>query len=137
MSIRKTRIEQNIQNEIQQMILKELRDPRIGFCTITKVRVSEDYRFATVYASFLGGTDAVEKGMKGLHAASKYIQASLAQRMNIKFTPYLRFEHDDSLEKGVSMIEKLKEIVPPDTENEQDKSDEESTSEDEPSNTEL
>ncbi len=137
MSIRKTRIEQNIQNEIQQMILKELRDPRIGFCTITKVRVSEDYRFATVYASFLGAEDAVEKGMTGLQAASKFIQATLAQRMNIKFTPYLRFIYDDSFEKGASMIEKLKEIVPPETDEENDEPSHESADKDESSKTDL
>lgn len=137
MNIRKTRIEQNIQNEIQQMILKELRDPRIGFCTITKVRLSEDYRFATVYASFLGAEDAVEKGMKGLQAASKFIQSTLAHRMNIKFTPYIRFIYDDSLEKGVSMIEKLKEIVPPETEEEDDDTSHESADKDEHTKTDL
>ncbi len=127
MSIRKIRLEQTIQNEISQMLLKELRDPRIGFCTITQVRLSQDYKFASVYVSFLGGPNAIEDGMKGLQSASKHIQAMLARKLNIKFTPYLRFIYDDSLVKGVAMVEKLNEL---EAEEEASSSDQSSSSQD-------
>jgi len=112
MNIRKIRIEQSIQSEISQMLLKELRDPRIGFCTISHVRLSQDFRYASVYVSFIGGKDAVEQGMKGLQSASKTIQAMLAHRLNLKFTPYIRFIYDDAIEKGIALIEKIREVVP-------------------------
>ncbi len=120
MSIRKIRIEQSIQSEISQILLKELRDPRIGFCTITRVRVTEDYRYASVYVSFLGKEDAVSKGMEGIQAASKHIQALLAQRLNLKFTPYLRFIYDDSFEKGISLIEKINAVASADDDDEEE-----------------
>lgn len=124
MNIRKIRIEQSIQSEISQMLLKDLRDPRIGFCTISHVRLSQDYRYASVYVSFIGGGDAVEKGMKGLQSASKTIQAMLAQKLNIKFTPYIRFIYDDAIEKGIALIEKIKEVAPPeDSESDEDPTD--------------
>jgi ribosome-binding factor A len=121
MNVRKIRIEQSIQNEISQMLLKDLRDPRIGFCTISHVRLSQDFRYASVYVSFIGGKDAVEKGMKGLQSASKTIQSLLAQKLNLKFTPYIRFIYDDAVEKGIALIEKIREVAPPeDNESDED-----------------
>ena len=64
MNIRKIRIEQSIQSEISQMLLKDLRDPRIGFCTISHVRLSQDYRYASVYVSFIGGGNHYQKAIK-------------------------------------------------------------------------
>jgi ribosome-binding factor A len=124
MNIRKIRIEQSIQREISEMLLKELRDPRIGFCTISHVRLSQDYRYASVYVSFIGGKDAVEQGMKGLQSASKTIQAMLAHKLNLKFTPYVRFIYDDAIEKGIALIEKIREVAPPeDNDGDEDQSD--------------
>jgi len=95
-----------IRQEISDMLLRELKDPRIGFVTITKVAVSDDLRQAKVYYSVFGGEQEKEDSLQGLESATGYIKRELGRRMRLKYMPDITFFFDDSLEYG-ARIEKL------------------------------
>ena len=91
-------------------ILRTVKDPRVSssFVTITAVNVSRDMKFAKVYFSCIGG---VPKEVKtGLYSAQGYIRKSLAEKLNLRITPELNFEYDDSAEKGARIESVLKSL---------------------------
>ncbi|MBR6633408.1 MAG: 30S ribosome-binding factor RbfA [Clostridia bacterium] len=91
-------------------ILRTVKDPRVSssFVTITNVNVSRDMKFAKVYFSSIGGEPKEIK--KGLYSAQGYIRSSLAERLNLRITPELTFEYDDSAEKGARIESVLKSL---------------------------
>jgi len=107
---RLSRVGETIHEELSVMLLRDLKDPRIGFVTITGVVMSPDLRQAKVYFSRIG-TDA-ERGesLEGLRAAAGYMRRELGHRLALKFAPELRFFYDESLDKGSRIDRLLKEI---------------------------
>ena len=102
-----------IREEIMGMIRRDLKDPRIGFVSITEVRMSPDLRSARIRVSVLGGKDEERASLAGLRSASGVIRHELGRRLsNLKFTPELRFEIDPSIEYSVRISKKLREILP-------------------------
>lgn len=95
-----------IQKEISQIIQFELKDPKVGFVTITDVKCSSDLSIAKVYVSFLGQDARKEAGMNALKRSKGFIRSELAKRLSIRKTPDLVFLQDDSLEKG-NKIERI------------------------------
>jgi ribosome-binding factor A len=96
------------------IIRRELKDPRIGFVSITAVRMSPDLRQARVRVSVLGNPDEQKASMAGLVSAKGLIKHELGRRLqNLKFSPELRFELDPSIEYSVHIAELLKEVLPP------------------------
>jgi len=95
-----------IKEEISQILLKELKDPRIGFVTITQVALSDDLRMARVFYSVFGGAQEKEDAYQGLESAKGYIKRELGKRVRLKYMPEISFMFDDSLEYG-EHIEKL------------------------------
>lgn len=89
----------------------ELKDPRIGFVTVTGVEVSPDLRSARVYVSVLGPDRARERSLTGLGAAHGVLQARLARELRLKRTPQLTFEYDPSVERGVRMTQLIDELA--------------------------
>ena len=103
-----------IREEIMEIIRRDLKDPRIGFVSITEVRMSPDLRSARVRVSVLGGEDEGRATLAGLRSASGLIRHQLGRRLeNLKFTPDLRFEIDPSIEYSVRISKTLREILPP------------------------
>jgi ribosome-binding factor A len=101
-----------IQQEISQMLVKTLKDPRIGFVTITRVLVSEDCRLAKVYFSVAGTPVEKERSTEGLNSAKGYVRRELGRRMRLKYTPEIVFEFDPSIEYAIhigEVIHRLKE----------------------------
>jgi ribosome-binding factor A len=90
----------------------ELRDPRIGFVTVTDVETSADLRQARVFVSVLGSERTREQTMAGLEAAHGVLQARIAQELRLKRTPQLAFEYDPSVERGVRMSHLIDELAP-------------------------
>jgi ribosome-binding factor A len=90
----------------------ELKDPRIGFVTVTGVRTSADLRQATVYVSVLGSERRVRASVAALDAAHGAIQRRVSDELRLKRTPVLSFEYDPSVERGVRMSKLLDELVP-------------------------
>ena len=94
MSLRTTRVAQQMQREIGDLLLKGVNDSRIGFVTITSVEVSSDLKNAKVYVTILEERKARNKTFQGLKSASAYIAGELANRMHLKFALRLRFLED-------------------------------------------
>jgi len=92
----------------------ELKDPRVGFVTITGVETSADLRHATVFVSVLGTESKRDKTLAGLAAAHGVLQARLARELRLKRTPQLTFEYDPTVERGVRMTQLIDELAPRD-----------------------
>jgi len=89
----------------------ELKDPRIGFVTVTGVETSPDLRHARVFVSVLGSQRKRERSLSGLTAAHGVLQARVARELRMKRTPQLAFEYDPSVERGVRMTQLIDELV--------------------------
>ena len=91
--------------------LPELKDPRIGFVTVTGVETSADLRHARVFVSVLGSEKKRKKSLDGLAAAHGVLQSHLARELRMKRTPTLAFEYDPTVEEGVRMSKLIDELV--------------------------
>ncbi|MBI5559740.1 MAG: 30S ribosome-binding factor RbfA [Deltaproteobacteria bacterium] len=108
---RSDRVGDLIREEIASMILHgDIKDPRIGFITITKVRMTGDLKEARVFFSLIGTKEEVEKTREGLQSASGYIRRTLAKRVSLRFIPSVTFTFDDSLEYSEHIERVIKEI---------------------------
>ncbi|MGB9629936.1 MAG: 30S ribosome-binding factor RbfA [Thermodesulfobacteriota bacterium] len=94
-----------IQKEISEMLTKTLKDPRIGFVTITRVSVSEDCRRANVYFSVAGTLEERESSLEGLNSAKGYVRRELGRRIRLKYTPDILFHFDPSIEYAIHIEE--------------------------------
>ncbi len=95
-----------IRKEISEMILlKTIKDPRIGFLTITRVLVSDDGRMARVYFSVMRDTDERDRSLEGLNSARGYIRKELGRRMSLRYTPDIIFQFDPSIEYAIHIDE--------------------------------
>jgi ribosome-binding factor A len=88
-----------IQRELSELLQRELRDPRVGMITITGVDVSPDFSHAKVFFTILD-TGKLEEAMQGLKRAAGFLRSQLARRIKLYTTPELRFEYDESVERG-------------------------------------
>ena len=112
-SYRTDQVGEQVREEIMAIIQRDLKDPRIGFVSITGVRMSPDLRTARVRVSVLGNEDQQKASIAGLVSARGLIRHELGRRLqNLKFSPELRFEHDPSIEYSVHIAELLKEVLP-------------------------
>ncbi len=106
------RIEEEYKKELSQIIGYELKNPNVtGLISVTKVKVTNDLKFARVYVSVLNAKN-VKDTIAGLKKSSGFIRSELARRVNLRNTPELIFELDDSLEYGAKIDTILKEIMP-------------------------
>jgi len=90
----------------------ELKDPRIGFVTVTGVRASTDLRQATVFVSVLGSEKKRDATLAGLESSRAPLQARVNRELHLKRTPQLRFEYDQSIEEGVRLSKLIDELSP-------------------------
>jgi len=100
--------------EVLSEALGELKDPRIGFVTVTGVSTSPDLHDARVYVSILGSEDDRERTLQGLAAAHGVLQARVGRELKLKRTPLLTFEYDPTVERGVRMSRLIDELAPDD-----------------------
>jgi ribosome-binding factor A len=101
--------------EVLSEALLELKDPRIGFVTVTGVQTSSDLRNARVFVSVLGDERKRERSLAGLTAAHGVLQARVSRELHLKRTPLLAFEYDPSVEQGVRMSQLIDQLAPPPT----------------------
>ena len=109
MSERLRRVDEAVKEVLSEGI-GELKDPRIGFVTVTGVATSPDLRQARVYVSVLGGERKREQTLAGLAAAHGVLQSRVARELRLKRTPQLTFEYDPSVERGVRMTRLIDEL---------------------------
>jgi ribosome-binding factor A len=113
MTDRMRRVNESIRQVLSES-LPGLKDPRIGFVTVTGVDTAPDLRHATVYVSVLGTAKQLEKSLRGLEAAHGILQSAIAHELKLKRTPQLAFEYDPSVERGVRMTKLIDDLAPPD-----------------------
>ncbi len=124
-SYRTTQVGAQVREEMMRMIQRELKDPRIGFVSITEVRMSPDLRSARVRVSVLGDENQQREALAGLKSARGLIRHELGRRLsNLKFSPEIIFELDPSIEYSVRISKTLREILPPQEERDQEPKDE-------------
>ncbi len=104
------RVEELLKRELSAILQRGLKDPRIGFVTVSRAKVSADLRHAKVFISVMGEDEARKKTMEGLASASGYIQRELGNRVKMKFLPRLEFVLDDSVDYGFHIMEILEKI---------------------------
>jgi ribosome-binding factor A len=113
MTERMRRVNEAIRETLAEAV-GELKDPRIGFVTVTGVDTSLDLRQARVYVSVLGSERKREKTLAGLASAHGVLQARLASELRMKRTPQLAFEFDPSVQEGMRMSQLIDELAPDD-----------------------
>ena len=103
------RVDEAVRSVLSDAITKDLKDPRVGFVTVTGVKTSPDLRHARVYVSVLGDEQTREATLQGLASAHGFLQSRLASELSLKHTPALAFEYDDSVDRGMRINELLQE----------------------------
>ncbi len=103
---RKDQLSHLIAHELSDLIF-QMKDPRIGFASVTGVDLSTDLRHAKVYISVMGSPEEQRASMNALTHATGFLRRELAQRLTIRYTPELVFKLDESIARGVRVLELL------------------------------
>src|SRR5689334_21652744 len=111
MSDRMRRVNESIRQVLSESV-PDLKDPRIGFVTVTGVVTSTDLRQATVYVSVLGSERKRDATLRGLTAAHGVLQSAIAHELKLKRTPQLTFEYDPTVERGVRLTKLIDDLAP-------------------------
>src|SRR5436190_13273860 len=107
---RMRRVNEAVREVVSAHIAEDLKDPRIGFVTVTGVETTVDLRSARVYVSVLGDTAEREAALAGLSSASGYLQQRVGEELRMKRTPTLAFVHDDSIDTGMRIEGLISEL---------------------------
>jgi ribosome-binding factor A len=100
------RVDEAVREVLSDVITHELKDPRVGFVTVTDVKTSPDLSHARVYVSVLGDAEAVSASLEGLRSAQGFLQGRIGGELRLKHTPTLTFFHDDTAERA-QRVERL------------------------------
>ena len=114
MSRRTDRVGEAIQELVARLLVREIKDPRIGLITITGVRISPDLRHARVFFSSLGDEEQHQRSLRGLRSAAGFIRGQIARQLNLRVAPEIVFEFDPSLEEAERLSRLLKATPPSD-----------------------
>jgi ribosome-binding factor A len=106
------RVNEAMREVLSEAITTELKDPRVGFITVTSVDTSPDLRHARVFVSVLGDDKQREDSLAGLSSSHGYLQSRVASRLRMKHTPTLEFQYDPSVERVMRINELLREKGP-------------------------
>jgi ribosome-binding factor A len=107
---RMRRVDEAIRQVVGDVLAGELKDPRVGFVTVTDVRTSADLSHARVYVSVLGDADIRQASMDGLDSAHGFLQRRVAGELRLKRTPTLEFTYDDTTDRALRVDELIDEI---------------------------
>jgi len=108
---RSERVQEALRQEISRIVQNELKDPRLGFLTITRVELTKDLRYARIYFSVLGEVKDKRLALKGLTSAKGYIKNLISDRIKLRFMPEIEFKIDESFEHTkeiYDLLDKLK-----------------------------
>lgn len=105
-SPRSARLGEVIKVEVSEILHRQLKDPRIGFVSVTDVEVSQDLSFVRVFVSVLGDETARKDTMTALEKATGFVRSEIGKRVKLRHTPEITFLHDNSIERG-SRISKI------------------------------
>jgi len=108
---RKDRLASEIVKETSKIILYELRDPRKGFVTVVRAKVSDDYRYAKIFVSIMGTPKQKKTVLGGLKHAQGFVQRELSRRIQMRSFPEIHFELDDSIEKSFKITNEIDRLA--------------------------
>lgn len=108
--LRMERVQELMKQELSKIILQDLKDPRIGFVTVTAVDVSSDLRNAKVYVSLMGSEQQIADSWRGLQSSRGFLRREIGHRVRLRYTPELTLELDKSVDYGVRIQELLQQI---------------------------
>jgi len=97
---RMRRVDEAVREVLSDVLAHEVKDPRVGFVTVTDVKTSPDLSHARVYVSVLGDAEAVSASLEGLRSAQGFLQGRIGGELRLKHTPTLTFFHDDTAERA-------------------------------------
>ena len=106
---RMRRVDEALREVLSAVITSELKDPRVGFVTVTAVETSPDLRHARVYVSVLGNPGERRRSLKALDNAHGFLQRRVGSELRMKNTPALQFVYDDTPERGMRITELLED----------------------------
>jgi ribosome-binding factor A len=104
------RVDEAIRQVLGDAVSGDLKDPRVGFITVTDVRTSADLRHARVYVSVLGDAEQRQASLDGLRSAHGFLQSRLASELRLKRTPTLEFSYDDTTDRAMRLDALIDEI---------------------------
>jgi ribosome-binding factor A len=107
---RSERLGELILAEISDLLTRGIKDPRIGFVTLTRVEMSDDLRHAKVFVSIIGAEPEKARTLQGLSSATGYIRRHLGRALHLRYTPEIAFLVDDSLEHGAKIAQILRQL---------------------------
>lgn len=107
MSVRQEKVQEQLVHEISELIHRELRDPRLGFVTLTGAEISRDLRHAKVFVSVLGDEDARNRSLAALNSAAGMLRGEFARRAHLRVAPELEFRYDEGIARGQKIFELL------------------------------
>lgn len=110
MAYRKEKIEEQIKRIISELLIKEIKDPRIGFATISSVEISKDYNLAKVGISVFGDKKDLRNTLAGLNSAKGFIQFKVGRNLGIRQMPRIAFYLDTSIADGVEMVNLIEQL---------------------------
>ncbi len=107
---RARRVEGLVLEDISKILQNEIKDPRIGFISVTKVAMSDNLRHAKIFVSVMGNEKEKKDSLEGLHSATGFIRKELAHRVHLRYVPELVFKLDDSMEKSAKILNLLSDL---------------------------
>jgi len=107
---RQEKLGELIAAELSELLRTRVKDPRIGFASITRVEVSGDFRHAKVHVSVMGTPEEQAESMKGIRNASGFLRHELASRLTLRYMPELAFKLDSSIEEGARILELINRV---------------------------
>ncbi len=107
---RPNRLAETLKEEISQLIRVELKDPRIGFVTLTSVDVADDLSHAKVYVSVLGTEDEGKASLEALNRAAGFVRCEIGKRVRLRHVPSIVFKYDPSIQHGAHISKLLKDV---------------------------
>lgn len=118
MSFRRRRVSDEMRTQLAELLMYGVKDPRLGFVTVTEVRMSPDLSHARVFVSILGGAEEEASALEALRSAAGYLRREIGRRVRLRHTPELHFEVDRTLDHSARIEELLREALPADSESE-------------------
>ena len=104
MAHKKEKLESSIKKKVADLLIKDIKDSRIGFVTVTNVEINKDNSIAKIGISIMGNARDARKSLEGIKSASGYIQHRIAKALEIRYVPRLEFFLDSSISDGVGMV---------------------------------
>jgi ribosome-binding factor A len=107
---RMQRIDHEIQRVLGTLISQQLKDPRLGFTTVTRVEITQDLKHAKVFVSIIGDRHVAKQTMDALGHAARFLRGELGREVKLRHTPELQFVEDRSTERAINLAKTLREV---------------------------